>query len=163
MTLFPRPFWADIARNTVLGVIVVVISVLGINQLNNFGNQTKASNRIIQNQQKTLSALARNSKIRTQQIHELQTHIDCIVELFTQPNRANLTITDINDCKIAANSSLNTTGVSTTTPTTQKPLAVKKAQKRPPATTTTPPPQNTQSPPIFRSIVCKLTFGLIKC
>lgn len=45
-------------------------------------------------QQRTVAV---NSKIRTTQINNLQTHIDCIARFFDQPNRSNLVISNLCD------------------------------------------------------------------
>lgn len=45
--------------------------------------------------------IASSSTQRTAQLHELQNHIDCIVSLFTQPNRSNLVIQDIKSCTLS--------------------------------------------------------------
>lgn len=49
---------------------------------------------------KLLQEQTQISRQSTQQIQDLQNHIDCVVSLFTEPNRTNLVISDITKCQV---------------------------------------------------------------
>ena len=78
----------------------LVSAMLAILLIASYRQQADSKN-VISGQSKTLSALSSNSTKQTQQINDLQKHIDCIVALFQQPSRANLVITDIENCSLA--------------------------------------------------------------
>ncbi len=55
------------------------------------------------------SRLEKGAATRTDQFNELNKHMDCIVEFFTQPDRTNKSITDINTCELASKTGETTT------------------------------------------------------
>lgn len=62
--------------------------------------QTVSNQKVIAAQDKTLSTLVATAKVRSNQINQLQQHIDCVVELFQTKNRTNYVISDVENCKI---------------------------------------------------------------
>lgn len=119
---------AELERRTkLLGigkVALLVVVIIGLAWLiaSNYKLQTENSNLQTQNaqllsqQKKTLDSLSKNAAASTKQINELQNHIDCIVDLFAQPNRANLTISDISTCKLTTTASATVPVSSTSSP-----------------------------------------------
>lgn len=106
VTKFPklplRPEWVDTIKAIVISIAVGVILILVINQQKSNDLQLQKLTVITQQQKATLDSLASNSKQRTAQINELQNHIDCIVELFQQPNRSDLVLDDLQTCHLTA-------------------------------------------------------------
>jgi hypothetical protein len=68
----------------VIGLVVLIIFSL---------RQQSQNTKLLQEQ-------ALSSEQSSQQIKDLQNHIDCVVSLFTEPNRTNLVITDITKCQV---------------------------------------------------------------
>lgn len=115
---------ASVVFAALLLVGLVVLLVLGLQTLQGVNTQLSSQKKLLTNQQQTLSAITASGKQRTAQIQDLQNHIDCIVELLRQPNRASLTLKDLNGCQfdtngniISGSSGANNNG------TTQKPTA----------------------------------------
>lgn len=96
---------------------------------------------ILINQTKNLaSSLNSNAKDRTAQINELNRHLDCIVVFFSQPDRTQKAITDIDTCTLQ---NINT-GTTTQHPTSiLAPIPVTSPTKS--VATTTPPKSSTPS------------------
>ena len=90
---------------TILGLIVLLLVCLGT--LSGVNRQLSQQKKLLDSQQQILSRISASSQQRTRQINDLQNHINCIVELFQQPNRQNLTITDLQGCQIDANGNVS--------------------------------------------------------
>jgi hypothetical protein len=116
-------------------LILVILTGLGFLIIANYrlttaNNKLQSQNiQLIKEQKSTLDTLINLGKERSQQINNLQNHIDCIVTLFSKPNRLNLTITDITTCQLTS----GTTGAVSNSPP--------KALQAP-----TPTPQSQPSP-----------------
>jgi cell division protein FtsB len=77
----------------------LVAAMLGVLLLASYKQQANTQ-RVIEGQTKTLNTLTHVAKQRTDQINDLQKHIDCVVALFQQPNRASLRISDLENCSL---------------------------------------------------------------
>src|SRR5882762_771350 len=95
-----KPLYGDIARTLFTVIAITGVLILFINQQRNNTTQLQQLTNITKQQKTTIDNLAANSKQSTMQIQDLQKHIDCIVELFQQPNRANLILGDLTNCQI---------------------------------------------------------------
>lgn len=62
--------------------------------------QSQSNQQVIENQAANLKALNEAAQKRSVQINDLQKHIDCVVALFQQPNRATLRISDLENCSL---------------------------------------------------------------
>ena len=125
------------ARFRFVVVLVTVFAILALATLLILAYQESLNNqKLINAQNKTLTTLVSTAKQRSTQIDDLQKHIDCIVELFKVQNRANLVISDIENCKIDQ-ATTTTPNISSTVPnsTPSKPLAL---------STVSPTPQPTK-------------------
>lgn len=131
-----------------LGVFAAILFI-GVVTLLALGYQLSAANsklittanQTLTNQSKVLNQLQSVSKARTDQISELQQHIDCIVALFGSPDRSKLVISDIEQCKLS-----NATNLSAST------SALPQAATKPSAaivrkTTASPKPSPSSSSP----------------
>lgn len=78
---------------------VLIAGLLTVLLVGNY-RQGDQNQKVIAGQTKTLKTLTASAKQRTEQIGDLQKHIDCIVALFQEPNRASLIITDIENCSL---------------------------------------------------------------
>lgn len=123
---------------------VVVFIVLGILTILYFNLATVTSlRRQITQQQQIINQtsnitkqLQSNSAQRTQQIQTLTDHIDCIVTLFGQPNRQELKISDIQNCKITTAYDWPVSTNKVSTPTPEKMQKTTPKVSKPPATST---------------------------
>lgn len=88
---------------TFFGLVFLV--VLGLNTLQGVNNQLTQQKKLLDSQNQILSRIKASSDQRTKQINDLQEHIDCVVELLRRSNRQDLTITDLQNCKITNNTS----------------------------------------------------------
>lgn len=91
---------ASIVFGAVLTAGLAVLLVIGLITLQGVNNQLAQQKRLLTSQQQILSQIQKSSNQRTQQLADLQQHIDCIVALFQKPNHQQLTITDLEDCQI---------------------------------------------------------------
>jgi hypothetical protein len=105
-----------------LGVLLLL--VLSYQQSVNNQKLIATANQTLTNQSKVLSQLQAVSRARTDQITELQQHIDCIVALFGAPNRSSLVISDIEQCKLSNSNSTSTIASSSlSSPSSSQPSA----------------------------------------
>jgi type II secretory pathway pseudopilin PulG len=103
---------------TLLGLLFLVIICLST--LTGVNNQLSQQKKLLDSQQQILSRISASSQQRTKQINDLQNHIDCIVNLFQHPNRADLTIGDLQDCTLTSNPSISDNATSNgSTPSSQ--------------------------------------------
>lgn len=130
----------------VFGAVLVagltLLLVIGLSTLQAVDKQLASQKNLLDSQQKILSQIQSLGKQQTTQINDLQSHIDCIVALFQQPNRASLTITDLETCKLTPSSSLGgTTAVTKSTPIAQTAPVNNNSvpSKQPAANKATPP------------------------
>ena len=90
--------------SVIFGVVLVgglsMLLIIGLNTLQGVNNQLTQQKALLDSQNKILSRIKDSSDQRTQQIKDLQQHIDCVVELLRNSNRDSLKITDIQQCKI---------------------------------------------------------------
>lgn len=118
-------------------VMVVALLVLSYQAQDKTSKLLESQSKTLVTQQQIIDSLNGHAKERSQQIDELQQHINCIVTLFTMPNRASLTITDISGCQLSANGTITTpSDRATVTPQaspqpTSSPPAAKSAQSAP--------------------------------
>lgn len=97
-------------RNSVNIGVLIIVFVLGMILFveaiaaNNIQQQQQKDNVILGQLKGIVTQINSSSKQRTIQLTDLQNHIDCIVELFQQPSRNNLTINDLQGCQIIKNS-----------------------------------------------------------
>lgn len=111
-----------------ISLVIIVLSLAAIFLINAITlNQLQ---RQLDNQQKITHQIRANGNERASQLKRLNDHIDCIVELMSRPNRQNITITDIQGCKLASQPA------SSTSPAPQKSTQLPEAPR-----TTSPPRQ----------------------
>lgn len=101
---------ASVLFGVLLIAAVVTLLFIGLNTLQGVRSQLSEQRKLLDSQQQILAKIQDSSKQRTAQINDLQNHIDCIVELFRQPNHTNLTITDVQSCQLTAASSGGASG-----------------------------------------------------
>lgn len=82
-----------------LGLIVLLL--IGIHTLQGVDTQLVQQKSLLNSQRQVLGRIQSSAEQRTKQINQLQQHIDCITELFQQPNRAYLSISDLASCKLS--------------------------------------------------------------
>jgi len=87
----------------ITALIILLAATYRLQNENN--NLLKAQSATLAQAKATTDQLKANDKHNAQSLQDLQNHIDCIVNLFTQPNRASLVITDITSCQLTATSS----------------------------------------------------------
>jgi len=80
-----------------ISLIIIVLGFLGM-----FGLLAVNGQILIQLQGLT-SRLASNADTRTEQFNELNKHMDCIVEFFTDTTHSQKSISDINTCELTNN------------------------------------------------------------
>lgn len=98
-------YYGDVIRTILTAVALIGVGIILLNQANSNSHQLDNQTHILKQQQQTVEALNSLSKEQKSQIDQLQQHIDCVVSLFTQPNRLNLVITDISNCKLTSTNS----------------------------------------------------------
>lgn len=91
-----------------IAIGLVILLILGLSTLDGVNTQLAQQKQLLRSQQQVLDKINFNGKQRTAQINDLQNHIDCIVELFRQPNRQSLTIKDLNSCEFDSNGNIIT-------------------------------------------------------
>lgn len=140
-------------RFRVAQVIFLAVIITSILALLFLGYQQQLANqKLIASQEIALNKLTNGAKQRTEQINDLEQHIDCIVLLFQSKNRANLVISDVESCKIdtvtgnvvySAKPVAPPQASRTTTPTAT-PISV-------PSPAPSPKPTTTQQPAVTKS------------
>lgn len=93
---------ASVVFGAVLTAGLALLLVIALHTLQGVNTQLSSQKTLLASQSQILSKISGASVQRTAQINDLQKHIDCVVELFQQPNRANLTITDLEDCQLTS-------------------------------------------------------------
>jgi Tfp pilus assembly protein PilV len=91
-----------------ISLIIIVLGFLGMFGL--LAVNGERQNETLKNDQKILiqlqgltSRLASNADTRTEQFNELNKHMDCIVEFFTDTTHSQKSISDINTCELTNN------------------------------------------------------------
>lgn len=92
---------ASVVFGAVLTAGLALLLVISLNTLQRVNTQLSSQKRLLNSQATILAKISGASVQRTTQINDLQQHIDCITELFQQPNRASVTITDLEGCKLS--------------------------------------------------------------
>lgn len=136
-----RGFFRRNSINIALTVIVLALAaILFLNAVTLSQLQHQ-----LDNQQRITKEIQASGDERSDQLHKLNSHIDCIVHLFAQPNHQSLTITDIQQCRLKqpASAPPATSPPSATSPATQRPAATSTPQ---PATSTKPAPTAHSAP-----------------
>jgi hypothetical protein len=125
---------------------IAILLILAIQTLHKQGQEIEATNKIV-------SQLNANSHHSTSQINSLQQHIDCIATLFRQPNRAQLTITDLKNCQLTNTNSGETA------------VIAPPAQSSPAADSTSQPTTSDKAPSSApkRPLLCTVTLKLLGC
>lgn len=103
---------ASVVFGAVLTAGLAVLLVIGLITLQGVNNQLAQQKKLLTSQQQILSQIQKSSNQRTQQLADLQQHIDCIVALFQQPDRSELTISDLENCKINRDNTSSYNGAS---------------------------------------------------
>lgn len=93
---------ASVVFGAVLTAGLALLLIIALNTLQRVNTQLISLKKLSTSQSQILSKIQGASVQRTAQINDLQQHIDCVVELFQQPDRANLTITDLEGCKLSS-------------------------------------------------------------
>lgn len=136
---------ASVLFGMLLIAAVVTLLFVGLSTLRGVRSQLTEQKSLLDSQQQILARIQESNTQRTAQINDLQNHIDCIVELFRQPNHNNLTITDLQSCQ------LTSTGATTPAAKSSSPTAAK-SSSAPPQTASakpksTPDPNNSSTQP----------------
>lgn len=102
-----------------IGLTIIVVAMGSILffqtvALNKLQVQADQNNKIINQIQGLEATQVKNATIRTNQIAELNRHMDCIVTFFSQEDRSQTAITDIDSCTLQDTK----TGTTTTPPAT---------------------------------------------
>jgi cell division protein FtsB len=87
---------------------LIILFILGVNTLQGVDTQLTQQKKLLNSQQQILASIKAGSDQNATHVKDLQDHIDCIVELFRQPNRQNLTIRDLNSCQFDSNGNIIT-------------------------------------------------------
>lgn len=153
---------------------LVVLLVLGLSTLEGVNTQLTQQKTLLASQKQVLDKISGASKQRTAQINDLQNHIDCITELFRQPNRANLTIKDINGCQLDGNGNIITPSggqnvpqkSTTTTPINNNRSPASPAPTSQPASNNAPAQTPTQTgviPQTVNGLFCPVNLANLTC
>lgn len=105
---------------TVLFMIVAAFALLaiilvGLNNLQQANKQLTQQKELLAQQQQTLDAISDAADQRTSQLAQISKQIDCIAQFFTQRNRTNVVITDLEQCQILNADGSSTQGTGSTT------------------------------------------------
>lgn len=151
-------FWRS---NTVtIGIVIIVIAFgtilfLQAEATSKLQKQTQQQTEILSQLKGVTDQLNKGAAQRTQQIATLTTHIDCIVTFFSQPDRSNTAISDINTCTLKNSS----TGTSTQP---QVPNSNSTAPSSTPSQTSTSAPAATPAPTPSPSFLQRVVVNPIK-
>lgn len=139
---------ASVVFGAVLTAGLALLLIIALNTLQRVNTQLVSLKKLSTSQSQILTKISGASVQRTAQINDLQQHIDCVVELFQQPNRASLTITDLEGCKLSTvNSGVGSAGTTQSTPSsTVSPTITPQQITNNPGVTVTPP--NTLTTPV---------------
>jgi cell division protein FtsB len=85
-------------NNKAAAVVVIIVALLGILLI--MAGALNKQQAQLANQKAIIERIKDSNTQSTDEIHKLNNHIDCIVELFTQPNRHQLTIKNIKTCSL---------------------------------------------------------------
>lgn len=143
-------------------LVVIAICIFGMFLMlagtnNKISEQVRQQNLVL-NEIKSLAEQARNSdETRDEQIADLNRHLDCMAQFFSQSDRANKSIQDIQSCRITPSGSIsvdepvnqstaapNRSSVPVTPTQPTSPRVSTPPQTTPPASTPTPEPQPVQ-------------------
>lgn len=129
-----------------------------LNQSSNTNRILREDTSILKSQKQIIDNLAKNSAQRTVQLNKLQNHVDCVVSLFTRPNRANITITDISTCHLETNHQASPPKVSQAPAPTPQSRQTTQTQPSSPASShsspsPSPSPSSTKKPGIVKQIL----------
>jgi hypothetical protein len=157
-----------------LTIGLVVLLVLGLSTLDGVNTQLSQQKQLLNSQREILTSIKSGSDQNAGHVKDLQNHIDCIVELLRQPNRASLTIKDINGCQFDSNGNvitpsggsngsqkatnsapINNNGGGASAAPTSKPTA----SNVPPQT----PPQTGVVPKTANSLFCPINLANLTC
>lgn len=98
---------------TIFGAIVLILNTAILLIVLTNTTQTKSlvqsSNKNVESQKVVIDDLAKNSKQRTQQIGDLQTHLDCIFKYFATADRSSNTTLSLSPNQQACDVNLNPT------------------------------------------------------
>lgn len=142
-----------------IGLTIIVVAMgtilffqsLALNQLQ---AQSDQNNRIINQIQTLTKAQVKNAQQRTSQINELNRHLDCIVTFFSNPDRSQTAISDIDTCtvqdtKTGGTTTTNPNSIPTGTTNSSSSNGVSSSSTTPntPASSTNPTTSGSTSPP----------------
>lgn len=113
---------------TVLGLLLLVLICLST--LSGVNRQLEQQKKLLDSQAKILSSVQASGDQRTEQLRNLQSHIDCIITFFGLPNRSSLSIQNV--CHFIPNSA------STATPSNSSSNGASAPAQSAPAKTSTP-------------------------
>jgi len=119
---------------SIIAACIFAIFILQALTIASLSNQVKSQQRILGQIKQLTIAQSENAKNSSEQISGINRHMDCIVQFFSQPDRNNKSITNIDDCQLdelsqnskanqsttssanqpSGNSSVSTQGLSTT-------------------------------------------------
>lgn len=95
---------ASVVFGAILIIGLTVLVVIGLVTLQGVNNQLKQQKRLLDSQQQILSQIKASSDQRTQQLQELNDHIDCIASFFDGRTRTGAAITNLDECVITSDS-----------------------------------------------------------
>jgi hypothetical protein len=154
-----------------LTVGLVVLLVLGLSTLDGVNAQLAQQKQLLNSQKQILTSIKDGSDQNAGHVKDLQNHIDCIVELLRQPNRASLTIKDINSCQFdsngnvitpsgGSNGSQKTTNSASTAPINNNGSSASAAPTSQPTQT---PPQTGVIPQTTNGLFCPINLANLTC
>jgi hypothetical protein len=137
--------FASVVFGAICTAGMAVLLIVGVYTLAGVNQQLGSQKVLLESQNKILSTISASSKQRTRQINDLQDHINCIVSLFQQPNRSQLTITDLENCQLTNPNAASRTAAPSA-PVAPQTGNSSNTNSQLPSTNTSPPATNEPTP-----------------
>ena len=130
-------------NSVTIAVTIIFLSLAGIISLQAISLSSLSEQ--AKRQSQLLEQIEKNAKQRTKQIQDVDNHLDCVVRFFSQEDRSEKAIKDIDTCRIAQKKP-EAVAVQPQQPTAQTDTKPKrKPAKSPKGSDTTKPPTKSQS------------------
>lgn len=116
------------AHSVTIALLVIVLAVFGILAMlaieqNKMQEQLTTDQKIVGQIKDIASRLQAGAADRTSQYNDLNRHMDCIVKFFSQPDRSEKSIANVNTCELVSAYSSYTFPAADGTATPDQPLA----------------------------------------
>lgn len=109
---------AAVIAGTIIALCIVGIFILQSITIGQLQSTVEQQNHLVSASSALSQQLVKASQQRTNQINDVNRHLDCIVQFFAQPDRGNKAIDDIETCRISTTSTGQTAPTGSQTPTT---------------------------------------------